>query len=127
MRNRHRRNPVPPFRARASMRSGSRATIRPLSVAVLNKSSSDPIYAGCGNLKDARANNFQPLSCFCQTCRTPILVLVTLPSSSLCDTHRTHYGVITNNRDCEVWKIKRLEDSLSRHDRVDEFGPVFEV
>jgi hypothetical protein len=45
-------------------------------------------YADCGNLKDARANNFQPLSCFCQTCRTPILVLVTLPSSSLSDTHR---------------------------------------
>jgi class 3 adenylate cyclase len=46
------------------------------------------IYADCGNLKDARANNFQLLSCFCQTCRTPILVLVTLPSSSLSDTHR---------------------------------------
>src|SRR6201993_2173723 len=29
--------------------------------------------------------------------------------------------------DCEVWKIKRLEDSLSRHDRFDEFGLVFEV
>ncbi len=43
---------------------------------------------GCGSLKEARANNFQPLSCFCQTCRTPILVLVTLPSSSLSDTHR---------------------------------------
>jgi len=27
----------------------------------------------------------------------------------------THYGVVTNDRDCEVWKIKRLEDSLSRH------------
>ena len=46
------------------------------------------IYAGCGNLKAARANNFQALSCFCQTCRTPILVLVTLPSSSLSDTHK---------------------------------------
>src|SRR6202035_5396971 len=34
----------------------------------------------------------------------------------------THYGVVTNDRDCEVWQIKRLEDSLSRHDRVDEFG-----
>jgi hypothetical protein len=45
-------------------------------------------YVGCGNMKDARANNLQPLSCFCQTCRTPILVLVTLPSSSLSDTHR---------------------------------------
>ena len=49
---------------------------------------SSRIYVGCGNMKDARANNFQPLSCFCQTCRTPILVLVTLPSSSLSDTHR---------------------------------------
>jgi hypothetical protein len=46
------------------------------------------IYADCGNLKDARASNFQPLSCFCQTCSTPILVLVTLPSSSLSDTHK---------------------------------------
>ena len=46
------------------------------------------IYVGCGNMKDARANNFQPLSCFCQTCKTPILVLVALPSSSLSDTHR---------------------------------------
>ena len=46
------------------------------------------IYADSGNLKDARANNFQLLPCFCQTCRTPILVFVTLPSSSLSDTHR---------------------------------------
>jgi transposase len=46
------------------------------------------IYADSGNLKDARANNFQLLPCFCQTCSTPILVLVTLPSSSLSDTQR---------------------------------------
>src|SRR5437660_10221002 len=38
----------------------------------------------------------------------------------------THYSVVANDRDCEVWKIKRLEDSLSRHDRVDEFCLVFE-
>src|SRR6516164_6137043 len=38
-----------------------------------------------------------------------------------------HYGVVANDRDCEVWKVKRLEDSLSRHDRIDEFGLVFEV
>src|SRR5271166_7136928 len=37
----------------------------------------------------------------------------------------THYSVVANDRDCEVWKIKRLEDILSRHDRVDEFGLVF--
>src|SRR6516165_3080343 len=49
---------------------------------------SSRIYADSGNLKDARANNFQLLPCFCQTCKTPILVLVTLPSSSLSDTHR---------------------------------------
>ena len=49
---------------------------------------SSKIYADCGNLKDARASNFQPLSCFCHTCSTPILVLVTLPSSSLSDTHK---------------------------------------
>ena len=42
-------------------------------------------------------------------------------------TEMTHYGVITNNRDCEIWKIKGLQDSLSRHDRVDKFGLVFEV
>src|SRR5580693_10476834 len=39
----------------------------------------------------------------------------------------THYGVVAYNRDCEFWKIKRLEDSLSRHDRVDEFDLVFEM
>jgi len=39
----------------------------------------------------------------------------------------THYCVVANDRDCEVWKIKRLDDSLSRDDRVDEFGLVFEV
>ena len=49
---------------------------------------SSRIYADSGNLKDARANNFQLLPCFCQTCSTPILVLVTLPSSSLSDTQR---------------------------------------
>src|SRR6202045_5309460 len=38
----------------------------------------------------------------------------------------THYGVVANDRDCEVWEINRLNDSLSRHDRVDEFGLVFE-
>jgi len=46
------------------------------------------IYVGSSSLKDARANNFQLLSCFCQTCKTPILGLVILPSSSLSDTHR---------------------------------------
>src|SRR5205807_5222193 len=38
----------------------------------------------------------------------------------------THYGVVANDCDCEVWKINRLDDSLSRHDPVDEFGLVFE-
>jgi hypothetical protein len=44
--------------------------------------------AGGGSLQDARASSFQPPSCFCQTCMTPILVLVTLPSSSLSETQR---------------------------------------
>src|SRR6516225_5091141 len=45
-------------------------------------------YAGDGSLQDARASSFQPPSCFCHTCMTPILVLVTLPSSSLSETQR---------------------------------------
>jgi hypothetical protein len=77
---------------RAACRSYSAiaAPARPCVIRPVADSStvSSRIYADCGNLKDARANNFQPLSCFCQTCRTPILVLVTLPSSSLSDTHR---------------------------------------
>jgi hypothetical protein len=38
----------------------------------------------------------------------------------------THYGVVANDRDCEVGKINRLDDSLSRHDPVDEFGLVLQ-
>jgi hypothetical protein len=44
-------------------------------------------YAG-GSRQDARARSFQLPSCFCQTCMTLILVLVTLPSSSLSETQR---------------------------------------
>src|SRR4029077_16575277 len=36
----------------------------------------------------------------------------------------THYGVVAGDRDGEVGKINRLDDSLSRHDPVDEFGLV---
>jgi hypothetical protein len=39
----------------------------------------------------------------------------------------THYGVVANDRDCEFWEFKRLEDGLSGHDRVDEFDLVFEM
>ena len=39
----------------------------------------------CGGLTLWRASNFQVPPCFCQTCRTPILVLVSLPSVSLSD------------------------------------------
>ena len=38
----------------------------------------------------------------------------------------THYGVVASDRDCELGKINRLDDSLSRHDPVDEFGLVFD-
>ena len=45
-------------------------------------------YACCGSRYEARARSFQPPSCFYQTCMTPILVSVTLPSSSVCQTQR---------------------------------------
>jgi len=35
-----------------------------------------------GSLNPCRASSFQAPSCFCQTWRAPILVLVALPSSS---------------------------------------------
>jgi hypothetical protein len=77
-------------RAACRLYSAIAAAARPCVIRPVADSStvSSRIYADCGNLKDARATNFQPLSCFCQACRTPILVLVTLPSSSLSDTHR---------------------------------------
>src|SRR6202023_2808230 len=38
----------------------------------------------------------------------------------------THYSVVANDRDCEVEKINRFANSLSRHDPVNEFGLVFD-
>src|SRR5437870_3108358 len=42
-------------------------------------------HGACGGRTLCRASNCQLPPCCCQTCRTPILVLVSLPSVSLSD------------------------------------------
>jgi hypothetical protein len=83
-------------------------------------------YAGGGSLQDARARSFQPPSCFCQICMTPILVLVTLPSSSLSETQRCRTTALFPTT-CTVSSGHSSDLMVAfRHHPVDEFGLVLE-